>query len=144
MQSPNIIELQALASVQSVSSPRETYLEAQTKIVLEERREFARRIADTKIELRKKRIENLLKQIDPLSSIESIRAAMWNRATIAQRRIACMCANLPKERADDALIKFNAVERTKIWTALDDLVDGLQGIQKCMTGGIVPQQNTLQ
>ena len=136
-----MIELQALSSVHG---PQMTQLEIDTKILLDERREHFRQMQETKAEVKKQRIENLLKQISQVASIESSRAAMWNRATVAQRRIACMCANIPKERANDSLTKFNAFERTRIWTALDELVDGLVNIKKCMTGGVVPQQNALQ
>jgi hypothetical protein len=141
MQSPNAFELLALSSAQC---PRETYLEAQTKIVLAERREFSRRIADTKMEIKKARIDACLRQIDAKQSLASLQAAVWNRATLAQRRIACMCANIDKDRANDSLTKFDAFERTKMWTALDDLIDGLVNIQKCMTGGKVPQSNAVQ
>ncbi len=141
MQSPNMIELQALSLVQG---PRLTQLEIDTQILLDERSAALRKVNETKEAVKRQRIEHCLQQIDRVASIESLRAATWNRATVAQRRIACMCANLPKERADDALTKFDAFERTKIWTALDDLVDGLVNIKKCMTGGIVPPQNNYQ
>ena len=141
MKSANMQEFIALSSAHG---PNFTSLEIQTKVLLDEREELYRKIRETKVEVKKQRIESLLKQISPVTNLESRRAAIWGKATLAQRRIACMCAGINRMRADDALIDFDAFERTKIWTALDDLIDGLVELQKCMTGGIIPRQETTQ
>lgn len=69
---------------------------------------------------------------------EAVRAAHWNRLSIAVRRIAVMSANLPKERADDTLNKFNALERGKINVAMVRLMKEMEVISRCMQGGSLP------
>ncbi|MFZ6732247.1 hypothetical protein ACO0LG_10025 [Undibacterium sp. Ji42W] len=69
---------------------------------------------------------------------EAVRAAHWNRLSIAVRRIAVMSANLPKERADDTLNKFTALERGKINVAMRRLMNEMEVISKCMQGGSLP------
>jgi hypothetical protein len=69
---------------------------------------------------------------------EAVRAAHWNRLPIAVRRIAVMSANLPKERADDTLNKFSALERGKINISVHRLLKQLEEIGRCMQGGSLP------
>jgi hypothetical protein len=69
---------------------------------------------------------------------EAVRAAHWIRLPLAARRVAVMCANLPKERADDALDKFNAFERGQINLAVIRLMRDLEQVKKAMQGGEVP------
>ena len=69
---------------------------------------------------------------------EAVRAAHWNRLPIGVRRIAVMSANLPKERADDTLNKFTALERGRINICVQRLIKNLEIIGRCMQGGDVP------
>jgi hypothetical protein len=69
---------------------------------------------------------------------EAVRAAHWNRLSIAIRRIAVMSANLPKERADDTLNKFTALERGRINISVQRLIKEMSIIGKCMQGGAMP------
>ena len=66
---------------------------------------------------------------------EAVKASHWNRLPVAVRRVAVMSANLPKERADDTLNKFSALERGKINIAVVRLMRDLEIITKCMQGG---------
>lgn len=66
---------------------------------------------------------------------EAVRAAHWNRLPISVRRVAVMCANLPKERADDTLNKFTALERGVINLKVQRLVRDLEIVTKAMQGG---------
>lgn len=69
---------------------------------------------------------------------EAVRAAHWNRLPMAVRRVAVMSANLPKERADDTLNKFDALERGRINIAVVRLMRDLEVITKCMQAGAIP------
>ena len=69
---------------------------------------------------------------------EAVRAAHWNRLSIAIRRVAVMSANLSKDRADDTLNKFTALERGKINISVQRLIKELEIIGKCMQGGEMP------
>lgn len=69
---------------------------------------------------------------------EAVRAAHWSGLSIAVRRIAVMSANLPKERADDALSKFNAFERGRINLCIERLKREMEIIAKCMQAGDIP------
>lgn len=72
---------------------------------------------------------------------EAVRAAHWNRLPMAVRRVAVMSANLPKERADDTLNKFDALERGRINIAVVRLMRDLEAITKCMQAGALPALN---
>jgi hypothetical protein len=66
---------------------------------------------------------------------EAVRAAHWNRLPMAVRRVAVMSANLPKERADDTLNKFTALERGIINIKVQRLIRDLEILTKAMQGG---------
>lgn len=72
---------------------------------------------------------------------EAVRAAHWNRLPIAVRRVAVMCANMPKERAEDTLNKFDALERGRINIAVRRLMNNLEVIGKCMQAGKLAAPN---
>ena len=69
---------------------------------------------------------------------EAVRAAHWMRLPLSARRVAVMSANLPKERADDALEKFTAFERGQINLAVIRLMRELEKVKKAMQGGEMP------
>ena len=69
---------------------------------------------------------------------EAVRAAHWNRLPIPVRRVAVMSANLPKERADDTLNKFTALERGRINICVQRLIKQLEEIGRAMQGGSMP------
>lgn len=69
---------------------------------------------------------------------EAVKAAHWARLPIGVKRIAVMSANLPKERADDTLNKFNSVERGRINVCVARLMRDMTVITKCMQGGKLP------
>ena len=69
---------------------------------------------------------------------EAVRAAHWNRLPIAVRRVAVMSANLPKERADDTLNKFTALERGRVNVCVQRLIKQLEEIGRAMQGGSLP------
>jgi hypothetical protein len=134
MKTPDHVELSSLAKA---AGPQLTRAELDTHKILREMTSIVRQIADTPASVRMERTRKALQAIGGVSAIEPRRAAIWSRARLPLRRIACMSANIDKERANDALAKFNAFERTRIWTALDDLIDGLIEIQKCMSSSTI-------
>ena len=71
---------------------------------------------------------------------EAIRAAHWNNRSTAARRVAVMCANMPKERADCALKEFNAMERGTICINVRRLIKQLETIALSMQGGAMPDK----
>lgn len=72
---------------------------------------------------------------------EAVRAAYWNRLPLAVRRVAVMSANLPKERAEDTLNKFTALERGRVNISVQRLIKDLQDIGRCMQCGDIPTPN---
>jgi hypothetical protein len=69
---------------------------------------------------------------------EAIRAAHWNSLPMAVRRIAVMSANMPKERANDPLKNFNALERGRIALCVRRLSQKMEVAFKAMQGGELP------
>jgi hypothetical protein len=129
MKSANIEELSALSSV---AGPQITRAEIETREHIQEMNRVMIQIAATSASERRKRSQEALQAVAGVSGVENKLAAVWSRATIAQRHIAVTSAGIPKERANDALAKFNAFEKTRMWTTLDELIDGLIAIQKCL------------
>ncbi|AMP14880.1 hypothetical protein [Collimonas pratensis] len=69
---------------------------------------------------------------------EAIRSAHWNTRSLAARRIAVMSASMPKERADEALKNFNALERGMICIKVRQLIKQLEEVAIAMQGGVMP------
>lgn len=135
MKTPANSELSALAAV---SGPQLTRAEIETKKLLADMEAASKAVDAVPLEMRRERVAAVLAGIVSLADAEAVRAAYWTRTPLPARRVACMAAGYSKDRANDALTKFNAFERTRIWTALDNLIGDLQQIQKCMNGGAVP------
>jgi hypothetical protein len=73
-----------------------------------------------------------------LSDIEAVRAAHWQGLNHAARMVAVWQAGMPKERANDALKTFTAIERRKIMRAVTEFARQFDILKKCMQGGEVP------
>lgn len=112
--------------------------EINTYAYLAEFAEVCRRIDETPTEIRMERVQAVREHLVRPADAEAVRAAFWLRAPLAARMVACMSAKLPKERASDALCKFDAFERGTMWVALNRLIGELQMIQKCSQGGRMP------
>lgn len=126
------IELAALASV---AGPQRTAQEIETSAYLAEFAAICAKIAATPEAVRQERVQAVRNLIVRPADAEAVRAAYWMRAPLAARMVAVMAARLPKERAGDALHTFSALERGKVWFALDKLAGELSIVQKCMNGG---------
>lgn len=120
--------------------PRITQAELDTRIHLQQMTEVTRQVNATPFAERLRRSRAAMDMVEQAQNIEAVRAGIWAKMPLSARRVACLCANMPKERAMDELNKFNAFERTRIWTAIDNLVDDLEKIKRCMNGGVI---NTL-
>jgi hypothetical protein len=130
------IELAALAAV---AGPQRTQQELETSVYLADFAAACRAVDDTPLDVRQERIQAVKELLVTPSDAEAVRAAYWMRAPLPARMVAVMSAKLPKERANDALMKFDAFERGTIWNALQKLVGELGIIQKCMNGGAMPK-----
>lgn len=86
-------------------------------------------------EEKQKIMQMLSEKTRQLSDMEAVRAAHWAGLRIGVRRVVVMSANLPKERADDTLNKFDAKERGLIWLCLRKLVEDIEVAKLCMQGG---------
>jgi hypothetical protein len=75
---------------------------------------------------------------DFTASHAAVKSAVGLLAPAGARQVAVLSAGLPKDRAKDALSKFNAFERGIVWIALQKLIADLGQIQKCMQGGAMP------
>lgn len=128
-------ELAALARAAGV---RHTAQEIETAAYLAEFVAVCRRVAETPTEIRMERVQAVKDLIVRPADAEAVRAAYWLKAPLPARMVAVMSARLPKERAGDALNKFDAMERGLIWIALEKLVGQLGIVQKCMQGGRMP------
>lgn len=128
------IELAALhaATIQRSAQEINTYA------YLAEFAEVCRRVDETPQEIRMERVQAVRDHLVRPADAEAVRAAFWLRSPLAARMVACMAAKLPKERASDALCKFNAFERGTMWNALNKLIGELQIVQKCSQGGAMP------
>lgn len=127
-------ELSALAAV---SGPQITRAEIETKALLADMDRVAAQIAATHPDVRMERCAAVLAGIVSPADAEAVRAAFWSRTRLSARRVAVMAGNLPKERADDALNKFDAFERGRIHVEIEKLINDLRQVQKCMNGGHV-------
>jgi len=135
MKTPANTELAALAAV---SGPQLTRAEIETQKLLADMEAAAKAVHAVPLEVRRERSAAVLAGIVSLADAEAVRASYWTRTPLPARRVACMSAGYSKDRANDALTKFNAFERTRIWTALANLIAELEQVQKCMNGGNVP------
>ncbi|WP_139144684.1 hypothetical protein [Janthinobacterium sp. MP5059B] len=127
-----------LAAVAAVAGPTLTKQELETRAFLAEMDAVSAQINATPREQRMERSAAVLAMIATPADVEAIRAAYWTRVPLAARMVAVMSARMPKERARDALNKFNALERGRIWVELDKLQGNLSVVKKCMNGGRMP------
>ena len=127
-----------LAAVAAVAGPTLTKQELETRAFLAEMDAVSAQINATPREQRMERSAAVLAMISTPADVEAIRAAYWARVPLAARMVAVMSARMPKERARDALNKFNALERGRIWVELDKLQGNLSVVKKCMNGGRMP------
>lgn len=130
------IELAALARA---AGPQLNAQEVETQRILADFAEACRQHDETPREVRMERIAAVRELLVRPADAEAVRAAYWLRAPLPARMVAVMAARLPKERAKDALMKFDAFERGTIWNALQALMGDLATIQKCMNGGAMPK-----
>jgi hypothetical protein len=130
------IELSALARA---AGPQLNSAEIETARYLAEFEEACRQADATPREVKMERIQAVRDLLVRPADAEAVRAAYWLRAPLPARMVAVMAARLPKERGNDALMKFDAFERGTIWNALQALVADLSTIQKCMNGGEMPK-----
>jgi hypothetical protein len=128
------IELAALQAATVQRPPQEI----NTYAYLAEFAAIHQSIIDTPAEVRMERVQAVRDQLIRPADAEAVRAAFWLRTPLAARMVACMAAKLPRERASDALCKFNAFERGTMWVALNKLIGELQLVQKCSQGGAMP------
>lgn len=128
------IELAAMAAAGIQRTP----LEIQTSAYLAEFAAICEKIAATPVQERMERVHAVKAGLIRPADAEAVRAAFWLRMPLGVRTVAVMSAGLHKARAEDALCKFNAFERGRVWLALDKLVADLMTVQKCMQGGAMP------
>lgn len=126
------IELAALAAV---AGPQRSQQEIETAAYLAEFAAACKAHDETPLDVRQERVQAVRDMLVRAKDAEAVRAAYWLRAPLSARMVAVMSARLPKDRASDALNKFDAMERGLIWSALQRLVNELETIQKCMNGG---------
>lgn len=119
--------------------PKQTRAEAETAAFLAEMDGICAAINATPREVRMERSAAVLAMIVKPADAEAVRAAYWMRAPLAARMVAVMAARLPKARAGDALMTFDAMERGMIWIELEKLIGHLSVIQKCAQGGAMPK-----
>lgn len=127
-----------LAAVAAVAGPQLTKAELETKAFLAEMDIVCAQINATPREQRMERAAAVLATIATPADVEAVRAAYWMRLPMAARMVAVMSARMPKERASDALCKFDALERGRIWCEVAKLRANLEVVQKCMNGGRMP------
>jgi hypothetical protein len=127
-----------LAALERAADPRLTRAELETKAFLAEMDIISEQINNTPRDVRMERSAAVLAQIVSVADAEAVRAAYWMRVPLPARMVAVMSARLPKERANDALMKFDALERGRIWRELEKLIGHLTVTQKCMNGGRMP------
>lgn len=127
-----------LLAVAAVAGPQLTRAELETKAFLADMDIISAHIEAMPREQRMERSAAVLAQIVRPADAEAVRAAYWMRAPLPARMVAVMAARLKKERANDALATFNALERGMVWMELEKLLANLATIQKCMQGGKVP------
>lgn len=129
------LEMRAVAAV---AGPQLTALELETKAFLAEMDVVSAQINATPREQRMERAAAVLATIATPADVEAVRAAYWMRLPLAARMVAVMSARMPKERASDAMCKFDALERGRIWCEVAKLHGQLEVVQKCMNGGRMP------
>lgn len=128
-------ELAALAQVAGVQL---TPAEIETQKLIAEMARVNAEIAATPPDVRMERSAAVLAGIVTPADAEAVRSHYWSKAKLSARRVAVMAGNMPKERADDALAKFNAFERGRVHVEIEKLIAELRQIQRCMNGGHVP------
>ena len=127
-----------LAALAQVAGPQLTAAEIETKKLIAEMERVEAQIAATPPDVRMERSAAVLSGILTPADAEAVRAFYWSKAKLSARRVAVMAGNMPKERADDALAKFNAFERGRVHVEIEKLISELRQIQRCMNGGNVP------
>lgn len=127
-----------LAALAAVSGPRATPQEIATSVYLAEFAAICAEIDATPVEIRMERVHAVKAGLVRPADAEAVRAAFWLRMPMGVRTVAVMSAGLKKARAEDALCKFNAFERGRVWVSLNRLIGDLQMVQKCMQGGAMP------
>lgn len=127
-----------LAAVAAVAGPQLTSAELETQKYLAEFAVVCAQVEATPRELRMERAAAVLATIATPADVEAVRAAYWMRLPLAARMVAVMSARMPKERASDALCKFDALQRGRIWCEVAKLRAQLEIAQKCMNGGRMP------
>lgn len=127
-----------MAAVAAVAGPQLTAVELETKRFLAEMDVVCAQINATPREVRMERAAAVLATIATPADVEAVRAAYWTRLPLPTRMVAVMSARMPKERASDALNKFDALERGRIWCEVAKLRANLEMVQKCMNGGRMP------
>lgn len=128
------IELAALSAASVQRSP----LEISTSAYLAEFAAVCAEVSRVPEDVRQDRIQALRAIVARPTDVEAMRAAVWLNAPAGARMVAVMSAGLAKDRAMDALSKFDAFERGLVWIALQKLLADLGQVQKCMQGGRMP------
>jgi hypothetical protein len=131
-------EMAALA--QAVAGSQRTAQEIETAAYLADFVACCRRVAETPQDVRMERVQAVRDLLVRPADAEAVRAAYWMRAPLAARMVAVMSIRLPRERANDALNSFDAMERGLMWNALEKLAGELGLVQKCMNGGRMPEK----
>lgn len=127
-----------MRAVAAVNGPVLNTTELETRRLLDDLDVVAQQINSIPKEQRMERSAAVLAQIVKPADAEAVRAAYWLRLPLAVRMVAVMSAKLPKERANDALSKFDAFQRGSMWRSIERLVADLLVVQKCMNGGPMP------
>ena len=124
-----------LSAIAYVSGPLITPAELATKQLIAEMDAVEAQIAATPKDVRLERSAAVLAGIVTAADAEAVRSLYWTKTPLAARRVACMAGNLHRDRANDALKKFDALDRGIVHLALDRLIHDLQNLQRCMNGG---------
>lgn len=133
-----------LRAFSAVAGPTLTSAEIETRKLLDDMDAVAHHIDTIPRETRMERSAAVLAQIVKPADAEAVRAAYWLRLPLGIRTIAVLAAQMPKERANDALNKFDCFQRGLMWRAIERMLADLQVVQKCMNGGPMPKRGDMQ
>lgn len=86
-------------------------------------------------------IDEALSLLHKASNKEAVQAAHWAGLEPEFKLFVVWRAGLAKERANDALAKFNAFERKKIWQVMEKTINACEVGKRAMQGGSVPVQD---
>ena len=131
----NNIRAEHFALRDAALRPQLTELEIETQVRLADMAEQSTRIAAVPKEERMQRSHDALMLIRQIADVETVRAGVWANASPAVRHICVRSIDLPKARAEDALRKFNAFERGRMWMEIDRLVRELEYVKRALNGG---------